>query len=201
VCGDALRVTWADEVAGPDYASELLWTSAAFPAHPEWPLGHTVARCEHATRGAVSIELDALPPGDVALRVRVLDGFGEVASEPVEVQIPGRPLRIEITPCLLGSVVPAGAPMLIAGTAWPFRGHLIPDGAAYRWTLAGLEVARGNRAWIEAPHEVGAHVLTLTVAWAGRETAAGMPPTVTPAGSDPRWQAFADVFRERDCPR
>ena len=184
--GDSLRVTWTDEVATAESECEVRWRHEG--RGREGMLGHAV-------RGEATADLWDVPAGRLDVRVRVHDGFNSVDSEPVAVEIPPRPMRVEIIPPLLGVEPPAGAPMLVGGMAHRWRGELVTGDDAFRWTIDGTEVARGSRTWIDAPAE-GEHELALAVTAEGEEQVARLALRCRPAEADPRWRVFADVFRD-----
>ena len=113
------------------------------------------------TEGEVRIEPDAVPTGNISVRVLAHDGFWTAVSEPVRVSVPDRAPEIAILhPQGLEYLESGGALRLWGAASAPGQGG--PVEARAEWELDGARVAKGLDVWVAAP-EPGEHHLRLTV--------------------------------------
>ncbi len=107
------------------------------------------------------LDAGALPPGAVAVRLLVSDGFLTVISPSLNVRVPRRPPEVSILGPREGQTFISQSPMRLWSAATDARGEPVPDEAA-RWAIDDKEIATGLDAFVEAP-KPGNHRATLTV--------------------------------------
>lgn len=103
----------------------------------------------------------SLPPGRVALRLLVSDGFHTAVSRLVTVTIPDRPPSVSVMSPREGQTFVAGEAMRMWGAVSYGDGESVEVKSA-RWLVDGKEVATGLDVFVTAP-PAGDHRLTLAV--------------------------------------
>ncbi len=117
--------------------------------------------------GGVRVEPDAVPTGDISVRVLAHDGFWTAVSEPVRVSVPGRAPEVAILHPQGPEYLEAGGPLRLWGAASaPGRGG--PVEVRANWELDDERVAEGLDVWVTAP-EPGEHRVRLVVRGRGGE--------------------------------
>ena len=169
-----VRLTWDDEVGSDASYRAVVEYSITDGRRWEEVVADSPARplideeTESMPRGHCDVDFDAVPPGDVLLRVVVWDGFHAARSEVVSVTMPPRALEIEASEPTPSAMLPPSGGYSASATAFICRSAPLTEPGAYEWRLDGEIVGKGDYHCFPCP-EVGEHELALTVRWRGVE--------------------------------
>ena len=149
-----LHLSWSVEAAGEQEPE--CWAQWSADRGRSW---HALGA---GLRGNEAV-LDArgLPPGRVAIRLLVSDGFHTAISRSINVAVPRRPPEASILSPRDGQTFISRSPMRLWAAATDARGDPVPDDAA-RWAVDDDDVATGLDEFVEAP-QPGNHRATLTL--------------------------------------
>jgi hypothetical protein len=121
-----------------------------------------IVRIASGGDGEVVLDPTSLPPGKGTLEVVLHDGFHEVTSTRMAVDIPDRDPSVTILHPYEYRTLRARRTMRLHGVAAAANGATIEDDDAYQWTIDGEEVGRGPDLFVTAP-DAGEHRVELAV--------------------------------------
>ena len=122
----------------------------------------TIVRVASGDAGEVRLTPESLPPGKGTLEVAVHDGFTEVTSTRIPIEIADRGPAVSILHPYEHRTLRAARTMRLHGLAASADGSVVEDEEAYVWAIDGDDVGRGRDLFVTAP-KPGDHRLELTV--------------------------------------
>jgi hypothetical protein len=151
--GDELRLEWSVEARSEEEPEG--WVQWSNNRGRTW---HALAT--NVRGGSAVVDAQALPPGRVALRLLVSDGFHTAVSRLLNVTVPRRPPDASVLSPVENQTFVAGSPMRLWGAAADASGKPVSEGV--RWLVDNREVGEGLDVFVEAP-EPGDHDARLIV--------------------------------------
>jgi hypothetical protein len=151
-----LLADWA--VSAPDPASLRYWLRWRLDPEDPW---HALAVGLEGT--TADVDLSGVRGGDIEIGLVVHDGFSSVASAPLPLTLPLRPLTVAIVSPLAGQVVTPGGPLQLSAVAAGDAPTGPVPTEAFTWEIDGAEVGQGRTLLVVAPaagrHQVAVHFI------------------------------------------